>query len=295
MDPAMKLRKIIATGAAAVVAATGLVACSSSNEAEGDVIRIGTTDSAKKAWTAFEEVAEREGYNIELVDYADYNTPNDALDQGNIDVNQFQHLKFLANYNVGKGTDLTPIVATEIIPLAIFWKGHDSLDGIEGQSVAIPNDSTNQGRAINVLVQAGLVTLKQEDLLEPTPADIDEAKSKVTVTPVDAAQTTVAYGEGKPAVINNSFLDRAGIDPLSSVFADDPANPAAEPYINAFVVRADRANDQKLIELGKLWHTKEVQDATAEDSAGTSVSVQRTPEELKEITTRLQDQIKAAQ
>ncbi|WKD59773.1 MetQ/NlpA family ABC transporter substrate-binding protein [Corynebacterium caspium] len=291
----MKLRKLLASGAAVLIATTGLVACSGdSKDGANDVIKIGTTDSAKKAWITFAEVAKEEGFDIEIVDYSDYNTPNDALNQGQIDVNQFQHLKFLANYNHGRNTDLTPIVSTEVVPLALFWKGHTSIDGIEGQSIAIPNDSTNQGRAINVLVQAGLLTLKSKDLIEPTPADIDAAKSKVQVTPVDAAQSTVVYGEGKPAVINNSFLDRAGINPKSAVFSDDPANPAVEPYINAFVVKKDRANDQDIIRLGQLWHSDKVQAAVNEDSAGTSVQVQRAPEELQAILARLQENLKNA-
>ena len=202
----MRIRRVLAASSAAVIAATSLVACSSdssdsaSGESDGPIV-IGTTDAAKKAWSAFEDEAEKQGLEIEVKNFSDYNTPNQALDQGELDTNNFQHLKFLAAFNKGNGTDLVPIVATEIVPLPLFWKDHDSLDGIEGQEVAIPNDSTNQSRAINVLVQAKLVTLKKEGLINPGLPDIDEAKSKVKVVPVDAAQTPAAYGEGKPAII----------------------------------------------------------------------------------------------
>src|SRR5699024_4556652 len=198
----MQIRRVLAATSAAVIAATGLVACSSdsSDSASGDAdgagqdgpIRVGTTDAAKKAWAALEEAAEAAGIDIEIENFADYSTPNQALEQGQLDTNNFQHLKFLAEYNVGNDSDLTPIVATEIIPLALFWKDHDSLDGIEGEKIAIPNDPSNQGRAINVLVQADLITLKEEGLITPAPADIDTEASKVQVTPVDAAQTPSA-------------------------------------------------------------------------------------------------------
>ena len=211
------------------------------------------------------------------------------MEQGQLDTNNFQHLKFLAEYNVGNDSDLTPIVATEIIPLALFWKDHDSLDGIEGESIAIPNDPSNQGRAINVLVQADLITLKEEGLVTPTPADIDTEASKVQITPVDAAQTPSAYGEGTPAIINNSFLDRAGIDPNLAVFQDDPNSPEAEPYINAFVVRAEDADNETIKKLAELWHSPEVQAAVDEDAKGTSVQVERTQEELQEILDRLEE------
>ncbi|MGP5507317.1 MetQ/NlpA family ABC transporter substrate-binding protein [Corynebacterium flavescens] len=289
----MYLRRILAAASVSVIATTGLAACSSDSSgdsASNGPITIGTTDASKKAWAAFEDEGKKEGFDIKIQNFSDYNTPNQALDQGEIDTNNFQHLKFLAEYNKGNGTDLVPIVATEIVPLALFWKDHDSLDGIEGQEIAIPNDATNQGRAINVLVQAGLVTLKEEGLITPGLPDIDEAASKVKVTPVDAAQTPAAYGEGKPAVINNSFLDRAGIDPTTSIFQDDPNSKEAEPYINAFVVRAADADREDLKKLAEVWHTQPVQDAVAEDSKGTSVPVERTPEELQTILERVQEQ-----
>lgn len=291
----MQIRRVLAATSAAVIAATGLVACSSdsSGDAEGagqdGPIRVGTTDAAKKAWAALEEQADAAGLDIQIENFADYSTPNQALEQGQLDTNNFQHLKFLAEYNVGNDTDLTPIVATEIIPLALFWKDHDSLDGIEGENVAIPNDPSNQGRAINVLVQADLVTLKEEGLITPTPADIDTEASKVEVTPVDAAQTPSAYGEGTPAIINNSFLDRAGIDPNLAVFQDDPNSPEAQPYINAFVVRSEDTDNETIKQLAELWHTPEVQAAVDEDAKGTSVQVERTPEELQEILDRLEE------
>ncbi|QNE88991.1 methionine ABC transporter substrate-binding protein [Corynebacterium incognita] len=280
----MSLRSIIATSAATVIAATSLVACGGANE---DTIKVGTTDASTKAWGAFEEVAKEKGIKIEITNFSDYTTPNQALSQKQLDTNNFQHLKYLAEYNAGNNTDLVPIVATEIVPLALFWKDHTSLDGIEGQSIAIPNDPSNQGRAINVLVQADLLKLKEEGLVTPTPADIDAAASKVKVTPVDAAQTTSAYGEGTPAIINNSFLDRAGIDPNTAVFQDDPESEEAEPYINAFVVRAEDKDNAEIKELAQLWHTDKVQQAIAEDSAGTSVAVEKTPEELQKILDRL--------
>ncbi|CAB0551125.1 methionine ABC transporter substrate-binding protein [Corynebacterium diphtheriae] len=285
----MKLRRSVALVSASLIAATGLVACSnSSDSSDQTTVKIGTTDGSKKSWKVFEDKAKEAGIKLDIKNFSDYSTPNDALAQDQLDVNLFQHLKFLAEYNVGKNADLTPVGATEIVPLALFWKDHTSLDGIEGKSVAIPNDPSNQGRAINVLVQAKLITLKKEGLITPTPSDVDEAKSKVKLTPVDAAQTTIAYGEGTPAIINNSFLDRAGIDPKLSVFQDDPNSTEAEPYINAFVTKAEDKDDANIAKLVEIWHSKEVQDAVAEDSKGTSVPVQRNTEELKKILDRLE-------
>ncbi|CAB0740979.1 methionine ABC transporter substrate-binding protein [Corynebacterium diphtheriae] len=158
----MKLRRSVALVSASLIAATGLVACSnSSDSSDQTTVKIGTTDGSKKSWKVFEDKAKEAGIKLDIKNFSDYSTPNDALAQDQLDVNLFQHLKFLAEYNVGKNADLTPVGATEIVPLALFWKDHTSLDGIEGKSVAIPNDPSNQGRAINVLVQAKLITLKK--------------------------------------------------------------------------------------------------------------------------------------
>lgn len=284
----MNIRRIIAGTTAALFAATGLVACSS--ESSEETISIGTTDANLREWDVFQDLAEEAGIPIEIVAFSDYNTPNDALSQDQIDVNKFQHLNFLAEYNVGAGTDLTPIASTEIYPLALFWQGHDSPDGLAGQSVAIPNDSTNQGRAINLLVQEGLVTLREEGLLNPSPADIDTEASEVEVTPVDPAQTTVAYHEGTPAVINNSFLERAGIDPTNAIAQDDPDSEQAEPYINVWVTKPENADDERINQLAELWEDPAVEEAVLESSGGTAVPVDRPREELEEILTRLEEQ-----
>lgn len=286
-----KFRTALSILSVTVVAATGLAACSGGSS-DANTIKIGTTDSTKKAWDVWKDKAKEQGIDLEVVDFSDFSTPNQALSQNRLDVNLFQHLKFLAEYNVKSKSDLAPVGSTEIIPLALFWKGHDSLDGIEGQSVAIPNDPTNQARAINVLVANKLITLKKPGLSTPTPADVDTAKSKVTLTPVEAASSPAAYGEGKPAIINNTFLERSGIDAKTAIVQDDPASTEAEPYINVMVTTKENKDNPQWAQLIELWHTDEEQKALAEDSKGTSVEVKRSPEELQAILDRLEAEVK---
>lgn len=296
----MRIKRTLATVATAALATTGLVACSNeSNDAtettaangENVTVKIGTTEADQEAWTVFKQLAADNGIELDIVQFSDYSPVNEALAQGELDVNKFQHIKYLAEYNAASGNDLKVVGSTEIVPLALFWKDHDSLDGIEGQSVAIPNDPSNQGRAINVLVQAGLLTLNDNvaDPLTPTPAEINKDESKVTVTPVDASQTPNAYNEGKPAIINNTWLDRAGIEPSLAVFEDDPESKEAEPYINVFAARSEDISDETLNKLVELWQTPEVAEATAKDSKGTSVPVYRDQKELNDILDRLQN------
>lgn len=283
----MALRRFAAGAVALAFAATGLVACGNDEPAaplaEGDTIRIGTTDREKEAWSVFEKKAADAGIDLEVVEFSEYPPVNTALSEGELDVNLFQHLKYLAQYNVGSDQDLTPIGSTEIVPLALFWTGGDKVEDIEdGTEVVIPNDSTNQGRALSVLEKAGLIALKG-DSANPSPLDIDTEKSRVSVTPIDAAQTTAAYGEGTPAVINNSFLERAGIDPNTAIFQDDPEDAAAEPYINVFATAQANKDNADLKKLAELWHDPEVLAAVDRDSRGTSVPVKRPLEDLEAI------------
>ena len=297
----MRIKRTLATVAAAALATTGLVACSNESDDTADnaagnngdnvTVKIGTTEADQEAWRVFKDLAADNGIDLDIVQFSDYSPVNEALAQGELDVNKFQHIKYLAAYNQSSGNDLRVVGSTEIVPLALFWKDHDSIDGIEGESVAIPNDPSNQGRAINVLVQAGLLTLNDNvaDELAPTPAEIDQDASKVTVTPIDASQTPNAYNEGKPAIINNTWLDRAGIEPSLAVFQDDPESVEAEPYINVFAAQADRIDDETLNKLVELWQTPEVEEAVAKDSKGTSVPVYREKSELNDILDRLQN------
>ncbi|WP_311357224.1 MetQ/NlpA family ABC transporter substrate-binding protein [Corynebacterium riegelii] len=293
----MRASRITASLAALTIAATSLVACSNESDSatdaasqDGDnvVVKIGTTDADQQAWSVFADLAAEEGITLDIVQFSDYPPVNEALAQGELDLNKFQHILYLAKYNASSGKDLRVLGSTEIYPLALFWKDHDSLDGIEGSEIAIPNDDSNQGRAINVLVQAGLLTLKDgADELAPTPADIDAEASKVSVVPVDASQTPTAYKEGRPAIINNSWLDRAGIEPGEAIFQDDPASEQGEPYINVFASRAEDIDNPTYLKLAELWHDPAVAEAVQKDSRNTAVEVERPKEELNEILDRL--------
>ncbi|WP_018023378.1 MetQ/NlpA family ABC transporter substrate-binding protein [Corynebacterium ulceribovis] len=288
----MNLRRVIAATTATAFATITLTACGGSDE---DTIKIGTTDADKLAWSTFEKEAKDAGIKLEVVNYSDYNTPNRALSEGQIDINLFQHIKFLADYNVGSNANIIPIGSTEIVPLALYYKDHTSLDDIkQGDEVIIPNDVTNQGRALNLLADNGLVTLKDNAPSSPAPVDVDEAKSKVKVVAVDAAQTATTWGEGKPAVVNNTYLERASIDPATAIAKDDPNSKTAEPFINVFATTEEKKDTEGFTKLIEIWHSQPVQDAVQEDSGGTSIAVDRPANELQEILDREEKELAEA-
>ncbi|MBF6441206.1 methionine ABC transporter substrate-binding protein [Nocardia farcinica] len=290
----MRFPRVLTVTALVAAATLGLTACGADEANSGDVVRIGTTES-DPSWDVFEQKAREQGITLQITNYSDYSQPNIALTQRQIDVNLFQHLQFLGEYNVANNADLTPIGATQIVPLGLYSKKHTSLADIPaGGEIAVPNDPSNQARALFVLQAAGLVKLSS-DTRTPSPADIDRNASKVRVTPVDAAQTALSLNSVDGSVINNTFLERSGVDPKSALFKDDPSSPGAEPYINAFVTRAEDKDDPTYQKLVEIWHDPQVQAAVAESSKGTSVEVRRSGAELEQILQRVQQTIRDGQ
>ncbi|MBF6209625.1 methionine ABC transporter substrate-binding protein [Nocardia puris] len=288
----MRFHRALAIPVLVATAALTLTACGGDDTASsGDVVRIGTTDR-NEVWDVFERKAAEQGITLQVTNYSDYQQPNRALAQKQIDVNLFQHLQFLGQHNVSTNDTLTPIGSTYIVPLGLYSRKHGSVADIpQGGEIAIPNDPTNQARALFVLQAAGLVKIAG-DTRQPTPADLDEGASKVRVTPVDAAQTALSLPSVDGSIINNTFLERSGIDPHSALFKDDPADPAAEPYINVIVTRAEDKDNPTYRKVVEIWKDPEVAAAFAESTKNTAVDVRREPAELEQILERVQQTIR---
>ncbi|GHB72125.1 putative ABC-type transporter, periplasmic component [Streptomyces viridiviolaceus] len=291
----------IAIGAVAVVAAaavliSNLTGGTSKADASGRVtVKIGTTDQSSDFWPVLTRRAAEEGIDIKLVNFTDYTQANPALSQKQIDLNLFQHLLFLANHNVANGDNLTPIGSTVVVPLSLYSKKHTAVQEIpEHGRVAIPNDPTNQARALLVLQQAGLLKLKNGGSVLSTPADVDTAASKVTVTPVDASQTVASLPSVDAAVINNNFALDAKLDPSKALYGDDPSKPEAEPYINVFAARSADKNNPTYLKIAKLYHEAAVKKAATDASKGTAVIVDRPQADLEGILASLEKTVRAA-
>jgi D-methionine transport system substrate-binding protein len=277
----------------------GLAACAAPAAGENgadDVVTIGVVGKGDPQWAAFEEAAADEGITIEIVDFSDYAQPNPATTEGEIDLNQFQHIVYLADYNVSAGEDLTPIGSTAIYPLGLYSTKYDSVKDIaEGETVAVPNDASNQARALLVLQSAGLVELKSGGTIFSDLADIDEAKSKVEVTALEASLTPTSLPDVAAAVINNDFVEDAGLTFEDAIAKDDPSDPNALPYVNIFATRADDAENETYLKLVEIFQTDpEVQDGLLESSGGTGVSVQTPVADLVESLAKVEADTKAA-
>lgn len=286
--PATLLRTAAAVGALSLLAACASDASTTeeagggaTTETEAETVTIGVVGASEDHWRLFEEKAEDAGYDVEIVDFTEYSQPNPALSQGQLDLNQFQHILYLAQYNVEAGEDLVPVGATAIYPLGLYSKQHTDVDQIpDGGEVAVPNDPTNLARALLVLQDAGLIALRDGGSAFSTEADVIAEESRVTVTPVDAQQTALALDSVDASIINNDFLEDAGIDPESALYEDDAEAEGARPYINVWAARADDAENETYLALIDIYEDEEIQDALLEASGGTAVLADQSPDEL---------------
>lgn len=284
-------------GAAFAAGVLALSACGGPADAsaEGtseDPIRIGVVTASEPYWEIFTELAEDEGIHVEFVNFTDYQLPNQGLADGDLDLNQFQHLQFLAGFNVSADEDLTPIGATAVYPLGLYSKKHASLADIpDGGEIAIPNDATNLARALLVLQEAGLLTLAGGGNSFATPADIVAEESKVTVTPIEAAQTPLALEDVDGAIINNDWVGKADLSAEDAIFSDDPHSDAAAPYINVWVARADDADNETFAKLVEIYHDPAVEESVQETAGGTAAFLNNSAAELQDILSGIEANI----
>ncbi|MGJ4844033.1 MetQ/NlpA family ABC transporter substrate-binding protein [Leifsonia sp. Le1] len=286
---------VIAIVVAVVLVVVNLSAPASSGAEKRVSVKIGTTEQSAPYWPILKKAAAKEGIDITVVGFRDYTQANPALADKQIDLNLFQHLQFLANYDVSANATLVPIASTQVVPLPLYSKKYTSVEQIpQGAKIAIPNDATNQARALLVLQKAGLLKLKDGGNTLATPADIVASDSKVSVIPVDAAQTAPALDSADGAIVNNNFALTAGIDPKSALFQDDPKSDTAEPYINAFVAREADKDNKTYLKIAELYHTTAVTDAVLAESKNTAVIVDRPQSDLIAILDKLKTTIAAA-
>lgn len=275
---------------AAVPLVVALAGCATSSDAgsgdsgssDGETVKIGVVGKGDPQWPAFVDAAAEEGITVELVDFGSYEQPNPALSEGEIDLNQFQHIVYLADYNVNSGSDLEPIGSTAIYPLGLYSKKYDDVDSIpEGETVAVPDDASNQARALLVLQSAGLIELKSGGTIFSDIADVDTAKSKVKVTALEAALIPTSLPDVAAAIINNDFVEDAGLTFDDAIAQDDPEDPNALPYVNIFAARAEDADNETYLKLVEIFQTNEaVQKGLSESSGNTAVALQTPVEDL---------------
>jgi D-methionine transport system substrate-binding protein len=260
-------------------------------------VTIGIADISQPYWKTFAALAKKQLHvTVKYVNFTDYSQPNPALKQKQLDLNEFQHLQYLANYNVTNGDDLQPIGATAIYPLPLYSTKYADASKLPAKAkVAIPNDAVNEARGLLVLQSAGLLTLKDGGTAFSTTKDIET--TKVEVQPIDASQTATALKNGSvaAAIVNKNYAVDAGLPKTQVIAKDDPSSKGAEPYVNAFVARKADASDPVLLKLAALYHDPSITDEVQKENGGDAVFETWTPAKLQQILTTVEADAKTAQ
>ncbi|MDD4844394.1 MAG: MetQ/NlpA family ABC transporter substrate-binding protein [Anaerotignum sp.] len=269
------LKKLFAAALATTVV-LGLAGCGSAGSAEEaapaaedsaevTVVKVGVVGEYNAQWETINELLKDDNIQVELVKFSDYAAPNRALNDGEVDLNAFQHKAFLANEIETKGYDIVDIGDTFISPISMYYN-KDKISSIEdiqdGDIIAIPSDLTNGGRALKLLEAAGLIECDPAKGYVPTKQDITKYNKQIEILEAESATLANILPDCAAAIINGGNAYTAGLDPIEDTIATedvDPAvNEAVPKLVNVIVSRtADKDNEvyKKVVE---AYQTEEV-------------------------------------
>lgn len=285
--------------ALALAATTALAGCAAEPADAGDTkdktVKIGVVPGGQPYWDTFIDAAADEGITVEIVDFAEYPQPNPLLSEGELDLNQFQHIAFLAAHNVDADDDLVALGSTVIYPMNVFSSKHKSLSDIpEGGTVAVPNDESNRARALLVLQKLGLIELKDGGNSGSTLDDVLADKSKVTVTELDAAGIPGALPDVDAGVVNNDFVEPSGLKFSDSLGSDSAEDVAAAPYTNIFAARAEDKDNETYLKLVDIYQNNADVQKAVKDYVGDGAVLLNVPaDELAKTLKQAEDDYRA--
>jgi D-methionine transport system substrate-binding protein len=252
------MRKLILAAALAALAAGPALA---------ETIKVGVTPGEHaQIMEKVKEIAAPKGLDIEIVEFSDYVVPNQALADGDINANSFQHQPYLDNQIADRGFDIVSVGLTITTPMGVYSDKVKSLDELtDGATVAIPNDPTNGGRALLVLASKGLIKVNPDIGLKATPADVTENPKNIQFAELDAAQLPRSLADVDAAVINTNYALEADLHPKEDAIAIESEK---SPYANVIAVRAEDKDKPWVKTLVEAYHDDKVKAFIVETFKG---------------------------
>lgn len=275
----MKKKSILSVVLAGVVT-LGLVGCggtatSGSKDSKNDkVIKIGVTPKPhEEIVNIAKPLLEKEGYTVEITEFNDYNQPNTAVEEGSLDANFFQHTPYLNEQNSSKGYHLVSVGAVHLEPMGLYSKKVKSLDELkDGATIAVPNDPSNEARALKLLAGKGLIKIKDGELV--TSKDITENPKNLKFNELEAAAVPRAIDDVDAAVINGNYAIEAKFNPAKdAIIIEDKNSEAAKPYANIVVVKKGNEDQEKIKALVKAMTSPEVKEFIEKEYNGSVIPV----------------------
>ena len=237
-------------------------------------ITIGATPSPHvEILEAIAPQLEAEGIKLDIVTYTDYVQPNDALAAGDLDANFFQHKPYMDDYNLGHGTNLVALIPVHYEPMGLFPGKTASLEELaDGASIAVPNDTTNEARALLLLEANGLITLREGAGMTATKLDIVDNPKNLDIQEIEAAQIPRVLVDVDMAVINGNYAVQAGLNVAADALAKEESDSlAAETYVNYVVVNGDNYDAEVFDKLAAALTSDETRQWMTETYGGSVV------------------------
>ena len=215
------------------------------------------------------DVLAEQGIDLQIHEYGDYVVPNTAVEEGEEDANYFQHIPYLESFNEKEGTHLVSVGGIHIEPMGVYAGKTASLEELpDGAEIAVPNDPTNEGRALLLLEAQGLIKLADSSNLEATPNDIVENPKNLTFKELEAAMIPNAVDEVDLSIINVNYALEAGFNPTEDALAIEDAN---SPYVNIVAVKEGNENNPAVLALVEALQSDTVRDFINETYGGAVV------------------------
>lgn len=220
---------------------------------------VGLTSQQQKIWDQVNKTAKKKyGVTVKVKNFSDYNQPNKAVANGDIDLNAFQHTAFLNAWNKANHGHLVSIGRTVIAPIRLYSKKYKSIKDLpDGATIAVPNDASNESRALYVLKNAGLITFKKGTGKLATVADIDKNTKNLKIKELGAEQTARSLNDVDAAVVNNTYAAPAGLTDKQTIYVE-PINKDSKQWINIIVAKKSDANKQAYKDVVKAFQTPQV-------------------------------------
>lgn len=227
------------------------------------------------------EILAEDGYTLEVTEFEDYVQPNLVVDSGEIDANYFQHIPYLENFNEENGTDLVNAGGIHYEPFGIYPGAKSDLaDLAEGDSIAVPNDTTNEARALLLLQDNGVITLAEDAGLTATKADIVENPLNVDIVEMEAAQVSRVKDEVAFVVLNGNYAMEAGFSVgQDSIAYETSDSEAAKTYVNVIAVKNGNENEEKIQKLVEVLKSDEIKSFINENYDGAVIPFEESAEE----------------
>ena len=221
---------------------------------------------------AAKDVLAQKGYELEILEYVDYIQPNLALESADLDANYFQHLPYLESFNAENNTKLVSAASVHYEPFGIYAGKASSLEELaDGATVAVPNDTSNEARALLLLEAQGLIKLKDGADLTVTKNDIVENPQNLNLYEVEAAQIPRVVEDVDIAVINGNYAIEAGFKVSEALAVEDSESIAATTYGNVIAVREGHEKDENIVALVEALTSEEVKAYMEETYEGAVV------------------------